>query len=297
MAYSRYIMPPEKIRLEPHVIPQYCLWSAYKHANPEIKREHEAIAMGWAKAAQHAAIYEYFINGSWPGLHRLVVPYLADSIRFLKKQGIELYETQAGDEFATNGINYYVAGKLLWDTSLDEQEILSDFYVKAFGPAGPAVRRFQERLQAAWTAATAGGQDVSCQSIETTRVLELFTPELLGSCAEDLAQAAKMAGGDVIRRRVEFLRQGLRYTEVTVDAVRYVKAVDLRADAAPTVAARTEQKARVQAAIQAIERRRQFVEENRDGFVLPYFWARYSDEQRSSFLPLARLRTLAQTSH
>jgi hypothetical protein len=206
-----------------------------------------------------------------------------------------LYETQAGDEFATNGINYYVAGKLLWDTSLDEKEILSDFYERAFGPAGPAVRRFQERLQAAWTAATAGGQDVSCQSIETTRVLELFTPDLLRSCADDLAQAAKMANSDVIRRRVEFLRQGLRYTEVTVDAVRHVKAVDLRADAAPTAAARAEQKARVQAAIQAIERRREFVEEHKDGFVLPYFWARYSDEQRASFLPLARLRTFAQT--
>src|SRR5258706_12765838 len=112
-----------------------------------------------------------------------------------------------------NDINYYVAGKLLWDTSADEKEILSDFYVKAFGPAGPAVRRFHERLQTAWTAATAGGQDVSCQSIETTRVLELFTPELLRSCAEDLAQAAKMADHDGIRRRVECFRQGRRYIE------------------------------------------------------------------------------------
>ena len=46
-------------------------------------------------------------------------------------------------------------------------------------------------------------------------------------------------------------------------------------------------------AIDAIERRRAFVEQHRDGFVLPYFWARYSDEQRASFLPLARLRSLA----
>lgn len=292
MAYARYITPPEKISLEPHVIPQYCHWSAYKHANPEIKREHEAIATGWARAAGHAAIYEYYINGSWPGLHRLVVPYLAESIRFLKGQGVDLYETQAGDEFATNGINYYVAGKLLWDASQDEQAILKDFYDTAFESAGPAVHRFQNRLQDAWTAATAAGVDVSCQSIETTRVLELFTPELLRDCAADLTEAGKQAKTDVIRRRVEFLRRGMRYTELTVDAVRKVKAVNLRTDAMPA-GERGPEKARVQAAIAAIERRRQFMEEQKDDFVLPYFWARYSDEQRASFLPLAHLRKLA----
>ena len=113
MAYARYILPPEKIRLHPTSIPQYCLWGAYRHANAELKREHETIAAGWAKAARMAGIYEYYINGSWPGLHRLVVPYIAESIRFLKQQGIRLYQTQSGDEFGTNGVNYYVAGKLL----------------------------------------------------------------------------------------------------------------------------------------------------------------------------------------
>ena len=90
---------------------------------------------------------------------------------------------------------------------------------------------------------------------------------------------------------MEFFHQGLRYTVVTVDAVRAVKAVDLKSAAAG--AAREAQKAAIAAAISAIEKRRQFVEANKDGFVLPYFWARYSDEQRSSFLPLARLRQMA----
>jgi hypothetical protein len=292
MAYSRYITPPEKIQLEQHVIPQYCMWSAYKHANPAIKQEHESIALGWARAAQHAAIYEYFINGSWPGMHRLVVPYIAESIRFLKRNGIELYETQSGDEFGTNGINYYVAGKLLWDPSIDEQALLRDFYSQAFGAAAPAVRRFHDRLQSAWTAATASGQDVSCQSIETTRLLELFTPKLIADCVAELSEAARLADTDSARRRVQFYRDGFRYTEVTVDAVRAVKGLDLKA-VPPAGPGRAERKAQLTVAIDAIERRRAFVEQHRDGFVLPYFWARYSDEQRAAFLPLARLRSLA----
>jgi hypothetical protein len=281
MAYGRYILPPEKIRLAPHVIAQYCHWGAYRHANAELKREHETIAAGWAKAAGMAGIYEYYINGSWPGLHRLVVPYLAESIRFLKRQGIRLYQTQSGDEFATNGVNYYVAGKLLWNASLDEREILDDFYTKAFGRAAPAVRSFHGRLEKAWADATRDGRDVSCNSLDGTRLLELFTPELMKAAVADLNEAAAAAESETIRKRVEFYRQGLRYTELTVEAVRAAKAVGASPD-----------KRQVVAALEACRRRQRFAEDLKNDYVLPYFWVRYNDEQRAAFLPVARLGAL-----
>ena len=294
MAYMHYILPPQTVRVDPQVVPEYCLWGAYKHANPKIRREHEAIAAGWSKAgSRHVAIYEYYINGSWPGFHRLIVPYIADSIRFLKQHGYDLYETQCGDDFATNGINYYVAGKLLWNSSLDEKEILSDFYEKAFGRAGTAVRRFQERMQSSWSAATADGTDINCSSLEQTRLPDLFTPELLQRSADDLAAATKLAETDPVRRRIEFFRAGLRYTELTVNAVRAARRVDFKPDAAGSAGERASRKARVQAAIDALEQQRQFVEQHREDGVVPYFWAKYLEEARSRFLPLARLRALA----
>jgi hypothetical protein len=285
MAYSRYIMPPEKIGLNPYVIPQYCMWGAYRHANPELKREHETIAAAWARAARKAGIYEYYINGSWPGLHRLVVPYIAESIRYLKRQGIRLYQTQSGDEFGTNGINYYVAGKLLWNASLDEREILDDFYTRAFGRAGPAVQRFHARLEKAWADSTRDGRDVSCSSLESTRLPELFTPELIKAAGADLSEATAAAENETVRKRVEFYRQGLRYTELTVDAVLAAKAVDLRSDSA-------RQKPLVVAALDACRRRQRFVEDLKNDYVLPYFWVRYNDEQRAQFLPVAGLEAL-----
>jgi hypothetical protein len=286
MAYGRYILPPEKIRLEPQVIAQYCHWGAYRHANAELKREHETIAAGWAKAARMAGIYEYYINGSWPGLHRLVAPYIAESIRYLKGQGIRLYQTQSGDEFATNGINYYVAGKLLWNASLDDREILDDFYTKAFGRAAGAVRRFHGRLEKAWTDATRDGREVNCNTLETTRVDELFTPELLQRAGADLDDAAKAADDPAIRARTDFYRQGLRYTELTVEAARAAKAA---------IAAQpgSKQKALAAAALEACRRRRTFVEDLKNDYALPYFWIRYNDEQRAQFLPVKRLQALA----
>jgi hypothetical protein len=262
MAYARYAAPPEKIKLHPAVIPQYCLWSAYRHANAEIRREHETAAAAWARAARRTGIYEYYINGSWPGLHRLVVPCLAASIKHLRSQGIELYQTQAGDDFAINGINYYVAGKLLWNSSLDPRGILEDFYQKGFGKAAPAIRRFHQRLEEAWRLATRDGKDVACSTLKDSRLPELFTPGLLEKSAADLRDAARLADNDLIRRRVEFYRQGLRYTELTVAAVR----ASLERPAAR--------------ALEAWERRDRFVEELKDDFVLAYFWVKYNDLQR-----------------
>ncbi len=281
MAYGRYITPPSKIQLHPSVIPQYCLWSAYRHANPGFKQEHETIAAAWARAARRAGIYEYHINGSWPGLHRLVMPYIAESIQYLHRQGIDLYQTQSGDDFAVNGLNYYIAGKLLWNTSGDPQKILDDFYAKAFAGAGPAVKRFHQRLQDAWTAATRDGRDVTCNSLADTRLLELFTPELLEKSAQDLSEAEKAAPDDLVRRRVQFYRQGLRYTELTVAAVRAARNLELR------------NSRQLAQALAAWERREKFVEDLKDDYVVAYFWVAYNNAQRN-FNPIQRLRELSK---
>ncbi len=302
MAYSRYTLPPRRIELNPFVIPQYCLWSSYKHANTDIKKQHEDIASGWAKAANKKGIYEYFINGYWPGMHRLVTAYIAVSIKYLYSQGIDLYQTQSGDEFGVNGINYYVAGKLLWDTSMNEERILKDYYNKGFGNAAEAIERFHTRLAKAWTVATEAGQDVSCQSLENNRLLELFTPQLIKACHQDLMEAEKVADDETVRKRVEFLGQGFQYTELTVEAV--TAAERLMKSGVPLFPVETAKREiaklspetavqLVREAIAAWEMRDRFIEELKNDYVISYFWAKYSDLTRN-LNPIDNLREMAR---
>lgn len=92
-------------------------------------------------------------------------------------------------------------------------------------------------------------------------MLKLFTPELLQRYADDLGQA----------KQVDFSKT------------------------APAPADQTARRAQVQAAINAIEAQRKFVAAHREDGVVPYFWAKYSDEARRQFLPLDRLRALAKS--
>ena len=301
MAYSRYIEPPERIRLHPWLIPQYCLWSAYRHANAELKRRHQEVAAGWARAALRKGIYEYDINGSWPGLHRIVTSFIADSIQYLHSQGFDLYQTQSGDDFAINGMNYYITSRLLWDSSADARKIMDEFYEKAFGRAGQSVRQFHQRLNEAWRKATQNGNDVTCSTLKDTRLLQLFTPQLLQQCTQDLLEAEKAADDDLVRKRVGFYKKGFQYTQMTVKAVDAAKKLEaFGIDPVPQnevprqLDEAAKQKARklVQQALIAWEQRDQLVEGLKNDYVLAYFWIKYNDSTRD-FNPKANLRKLA----
>ncbi len=300
MAYSRYTLPPKSVKIHPYVIPQYCLWSAYKHANNDLKYKHYGIAKRWVNCADRKGIYEYHINGSWPGMHRLVMPYIASLIKYLYDIGLDLYQTQSGDDFAINGINYYITAKLLWDTGLDENKILEDFYQKAFGPAAEPVQDFHERLRHAWELATANGKDVSCSSLEKTRLLELFTPELLEACENDLISAKNLAKDELIEKRVEFYRKGFEYTKLTVDAVKAAKRLEMiGVKLFPLEKAlkniqekdRNEVEKLVGDALSAWKRRNNYVEELKNDYVIAYFWVKYNDMQRR-FNPTENLKVL-----
>ncbi|MDD4190604.1 MAG: DUF4838 domain-containing protein [Mangrovibacterium sp.] len=287
LAYSRYSQPPSRVGIHPYLIPQYCLWSAYKHANIDIRESHKKITSEWSKLANKMGIYEYYINGAWPGMHRLVMPYIAESIKDLKRQGIDLYQTQSGDEFAINGLNYYVAGKLLWDTSLDLKAILDDFYQKAFGSSGKAIRQFHQRLREAWKMATQNGVDVKCD--KNTCLLEYFTPDLLEECRKDLEDAEKAADNEKVLERIDFYKKGFQYTVLTVDAVKVTKELEKLGTISiqsQNIQNETErmkngsEKDTIIRAFNAWVKRDRYVEELKNDYVLPYFWVKYNDHFR-----------------
>ena len=202
---------------------------------------------------------------------------------------------------AVNGLNYYIAGKLLWDTTLEINEILDDFYHKAFGEASDYIRRFHYRLFEAWKLATKDGKDVSCRSLENTRLLELYTPELLEMCRKDLSEAKNATDNEMIRRRIEFYSKGFCYTEMTVAAVRAAKKLEaigvhlFPIESAQreilAIESKEEVKRLLKEALSSWEKRDKFVEQVKNDYVLAYFWIKYNNLTRK-FNPTDKLREL-----
>ncbi len=308
LAYSWYVDPPVGTKINLRVIPQYCLWSCYLHDNPEKKQEHYAIARGWAEAAANVAIYEYFINGAWPDLPRIVTAKIAESLRYLHSIGIRLYQAQAGDGFAVNGLNYYISSKLWWDVDADVDALVDEFYEKAFGKAGTCVRSYHEKLERAWKGAVEKGGHPSCSSFAASSVHELYPLDLLLQCEEDLTRARAVAADDCVRQRIDFLMKGLTYVVLTIKAVILTKELEGKGvsisdttvtDEEEVIESEAQGKKKLDAAVrdlareslQAWETRDRYVESLKDDFVISYFWIKYNDANRT-FNPTRRLEEL-----
>jgi len=164
-------------------------------------------------------------------MYRLAPTLIGQSIPQYYKLGARYFFSQGCDDYAISGLNYYVASKLLWDTSLDVKQILEDYYTKCYGKASQPMKKFFEKLENTWKDATINGnlyrsQRVLCTGRAYEQFLTIFKPGVLEDCRRYLDEAEKLADNDTVKKRIEFMRTGLLYNELTMKAVRTVKKVE-----------------------------------------------------------------------
>lgn len=289
-AYGQYKQPPTRVKTADNVIIQYTFHVA-NNWSPQSEAQQFNETRAWAGAASHLGIYEYFIQGNFPDLPRPMLQPLQRSVQELHRQGYRYYQTQSGDGYAINGLTYYLLGRLLWDPAADLASLRADYFAAGFGPAADTVQRAYGRWESAWRdlAGKSVAMDAATQA-QYQRIAEAYPVALRRAVAADLREAAALVSG-AERARVEFLQVGLRYIDLTLDAVEATLPLldggwkldkKIVAPANPDMTA-------FGRARDAWEARERFVATQRDGFALAYFWVRYNEQNRT-FWPLERMR-------
>ena len=131
--------------------------------------------------------------------------------------------------WATNGLNYYVLAQLLWDPSLELEDIVQDYCLSGFGAGAADVRRYftlceelTDRLAANQVEEISEQEDLSIESLSLTeKIPYYYTPAVLEAMAQALQEAAaKTELGSRARRRIEFLQVGLEFAKREADFLR-----------------------------------------------------------------------------
>ena len=135
--------------------------------------------------------YDYYDPWVWM---KEDVPYWSEKIwnrlKLFAAEGVKTYTAEGGDSWGSAGATYYVASKLAWNPNLVVDEILADFYTKAFGPAAGPMSSYYER----WF----GGQRVNDNS--------------LALAFRDLWKAQQLAAGHPeILERIRHIQYYMRY--------------------------------------------------------------------------------------
>jgi hypothetical protein len=223
LAYSVYEPPPLHTKLRDNVLIGI-VPAMDVYVNDQSREQMREGWLKWAGAAEHL-FYCPNVLMALHGLPTVYVHRLGEDMRLFAdhKMMWGTYDCQY-QHWATNGLNYYVIAKLVWDPHRNVDEIVDEYCTAGFGPASSTIQRYFDETERLTNAFAAERQRPSAKN-----VAKHYSEENLSRLRALLDQAEREAGDGVIRRRVAFLRQGLDYTPLSRD-YQLAKDAGLRGD-------------------------------------------------------------------
>jgi hypothetical protein len=197
-AYSVYKAPPVRERLHPNLAVGFV---GVNYASEKDRQEARADWQAWSKMA--SKLYwrpNLLLFGRRTGTPAVYVHKLADDLRFFSERSLVGTDFDScTHNWATEGLNFYVLSRLLWNPDADVDAIIDDYCQAGFGRSWREVRRYFARIE----------ELTSKIAAEELSVTAPYTPAVVADLKALLDAADKGADDETIRRRVTFLRRGL----------------------------------------------------------------------------------------
>jgi hypothetical protein len=312
LVYGRYREPPKKIRPASNVIAQFCL-QTHQHAENKIRNDDVEMLQKIAAYCTHLAVYDYFDQGAWPGVVRLFPDLISDTLKTAHGLGARYFFTQAGTGFAVSGFNLWFLSRALWDLTAEGKTALQLFCRKAFDTAGPIMQEYFEGWVNRWKEAgglaklgdSVPGSTGSISIPPFEQIGRLYSPAFIDHLGNLIRKAKDAASNDSAeKRRIGFFEKGFEATRVALTAAwfyndliqkgwpRFIEEATLetiRKLDSPDQVLKTARKAKA-----LWDRWEGCLEQNRDNFVLSYFWARYAFDSRKQLHPHSALNKIIQ---
>jgi hypothetical protein len=233
-AYSTYQTGP--VRDFPdhcdNLIIGYVGFDAEEYLNDTARQHQHEDWLRWSKLTQHLFLRPNLLLQPI-SLPIIYVHKLGEDLRFMADHGMwgATYGSGEGGNWGTQGLNYYVLAKLLWDPHRDVDPIIEDYCRAAYGPGATAMKEYYRRAEDLSNRMAATGKpnpDLD-DRIEKRRnqLTDPYTDvELtkLQACV-DKAAAAIGAGDAAALERVRLVATGLEYTKKTRDLLAAAAAV------------------------------------------------------------------------
>lgn len=147
LAYSSYVTPPEKTKLDPAVLLDFCpiAQSFEVQIDDPYSAQNAAYAAAitaWRQAfTGEISLYSYYRKYAWKSLPVVFPEYVQRDLRWyfgLPLQGVSSY-AEPGD-WATYELNHYALGQLAWNSAVNVPALVQGFCEARFGPAAEAAR-------------------------------------------------------------------------------------------------------------------------------------------------------------
>ena len=163
LAYGRYFTVPEEVKLHPSVSVMICRQRSF-NVVPAYEQATRENIMSWAKQTKNIFFWDYYLTlwrPPWSDYPVLIADVAQKELRFMSEQGFggEFVESPAPRspgqtlQISRPGmqhLNIYLTAKLYWNTKLDMDALLNEYYKLFYGPAEREMKTFWETGRRCW---------------------------------------------------------------------------------------------------------------------------------------------------
>ena len=189
LSYNAHWDPPS-FDLEPNVHVQKSGLGQGQYTSAERDRI-------WSTRSRNLGTYEYYSVFLWsydmlPGSWTNDTNNIHNSVKNLVNSGITAVSAESTSNWGLNGRGYYAATNFMWNADQNPDALLDDFYLKAFGPAAPAMKKYYD--------------------ITNPGNIPFMSKFTIGAAFRAIDEATRLAQGkpDVLAR-IDFIKQYLRF--------------------------------------------------------------------------------------
>ena len=90
------------------------------------------------------------MSKNFPGVPAMMPRHAANFLKTNREYLDGVFFESETDHFAFNDLNYWMIGKLMWNTSLDPETLLDEYFTKMFGKGAPFMAEFYADLERNW---------------------------------------------------------------------------------------------------------------------------------------------------
>jgi hypothetical protein len=222
LAYGAWLQPPVREKVRSNVL--ITVVGFNELVDSEIGTSRRAWD-GWASLTTNLILR--------PNLHHFghgfplnYTHWLSQTLRHCASTGMQgCYWDTLQHHWATQGLNYYVLAKLLWNPAANVDEIIDDYCRAGFGPAAPAIRRYFNLLENETMRIRSELPDRRAEFL--TNAISLYPEDKRIALLRNLNEARILAADDTnVLARIDFLHLGLTYSRLQLEVLSAVRAQD-----------------------------------------------------------------------
>ena len=222
IAYSLYRSPPVATPVPENLLVGYVgfnyLDAGYLETSRREWQEWQAlvspIELDPGIVTRKLCIRSNLLSGGW-GMPVAYTRQLGEDIARWRQNRLGFFDC-CYQNWATDGLNYYVLARLLWNPDLSVEEIVAQYCSRGFGPAAREIRAYFDLVESVTDRVSGLARDrgLDPYRVLSSRLLELegYSPEILSRMHRHLVAARRLAAADRrLLARINFLAVGWQY--------------------------------------------------------------------------------------